>query len=92
MVTAPMITIRMEITIATMGRLMKNFDITSPPFGFTGAPGRILNSPSVTTRSPGFSPSSTTQSEPIRSPTLTTAKRIVLFGSTTATDSCLAFQ
>ena len=28
MVTAPTITIRMEITIATMGRLMKNFDIT----------------------------------------------------------------
>jgi hypothetical protein len=28
MVTAPMITIRMEITIATIGRLMKNFDIT----------------------------------------------------------------
>ncbi len=40
--TAPMITIRMEITIATMGRLMKNFDITSLPCGVLrihGAPG-----------------------------------------------------
>ncbi len=27
MVTAPTITIRMAITMATMGRLMKNFDI-----------------------------------------------------------------
>ena len=26
--TRPMITIKMEITIATMGRLMKNFDMT----------------------------------------------------------------
>ena len=34
MVTAPTITIRMEITIATMGRLMKNLDmaVTFPPF------------------------------------------------------------
>jgi hypothetical protein len=31
MITAPMITVRMEMTIATMGRLMKNFDITRPP-------------------------------------------------------------
>src|SRR5882724_8349773 len=32
MVTAPTITIRMEITIATIGRLMKNFDINSLSF------------------------------------------------------------
>ena len=85
MVTAPMITIRMEITIATMGRLMKNFDITFAPFGFTGRAGADLEQPSVTTRSPGFKPSSMIQSEPMRSPTLTGVKRIVLFGSTTAT-------
>jgi hypothetical protein len=34
MVTAPRITIRMEITIATMGRLMKNFDIQLFPARF----------------------------------------------------------
>ena len=34
METAPMITIRMAMTIATMGRLMKNFDIgLRGPFG-----------------------------------------------------------
>jgi hypothetical protein len=31
MVTTPMITRRMEITMATIGRLMKNFDITLLP-------------------------------------------------------------
>ena len=51
MVTAPTITIRIEITIATMGRLMKNLDIDLPPFravhrvgfGFTGMPGDLLH-------------------------------------------------
>ena len=52
MVTAPTITIRIEITIATMGRLMKNLDmaVTSLPFpprprngfGFTTMPGPNL--------------------------------------------------
>ena len=32
MLTAPTITVRMAITIATMGRLMKNLDITLHPF------------------------------------------------------------
>jgi hypothetical protein len=31
MITAPMITVRMEITIATIGRRMKNLDITCLP-------------------------------------------------------------
>ena len=31
MVTAPTITMRMAMTIATMGRLMKNFDIVQFP-------------------------------------------------------------
>src|SRR5215470_11209643 len=33
MVSVPTSTNTIEITIATMGRLMKNFDITSPPLG-----------------------------------------------------------
>ena len=85
MVTTPTITIRIEITIATIGRLMKNFDITWLPCGFDRRAGADLEQPSVTTRSPGFNPSSTIHFEPTRSPTFTGAKRIVLFGSTTAT-------
>ena len=67
------------------GPRMKNFDITCLLSGFTTAPGRIWKRPSVTTRSPGFNPSSTIQFEPTRSPTFTGANRIVLLGSTTAT-------
>src|ERR1700733_3620091 len=36
MVMVPTITMTMEITIATMGRLMKNFDIGSPSRRFRG--------------------------------------------------------
>ena len=56
--------------MATMGRLMKNFDmgLTLPPaslavlsgtngLGFTCMPGRTFCTPSATTRSPRFRPS-----------------------------------
>src|SRR5260370_19926727 len=39
--------------------------------GLTCAPGRTFCTPSATTRSPGFSPSSTTHIQPTPSPTLT---------------------
>ena len=63
--TRPTITIRMAITIATMGRLMKNFDITGllgspaaeyPAWDSPCAPSRTFEVPSETTRSPGFRP------------------------------------
>ncbi len=43
MATIPMMTNRIEMTMATMGRLMKNFDIRSPPYLFpvSGDPGRV---------------------------------------------------
>src|ERR1700739_4084735 len=41
MVSEPTSTRTMEITIATMGRLMKNFDITSPAHRFGGERFRI---------------------------------------------------
>jgi hypothetical protein len=66
-VMAPISTMRMEITIATIGRLMKNFDMSgylafssatsaAYGFGFTFKPWRTFCVPSATTRSPGFSP------------------------------------
>src|ERR1700733_14085083 len=39
MVIEPTITMTMEITIATMGRFIKNFDIASPSRGFRGGKG-----------------------------------------------------
>ena len=78
MVRAPPSTSTIEITIATMGRLMKNFDMTHLPvafvvngFGLTCMPGRTFWVPSTTTRSPGLSPSEITQPLSICAPTVT---------------------
>src|ERR671914_3108444 len=75
MATTPMITITIEMTIATIGRLMKNLamtiylgsgfavglasDIAVNGFGLTVMPALTLCIPSATTLSPGFNPSST---------------------------------
>src|SRR5260370_32158474 len=96
MVMAPMMTVRMAMTIATMGRLMKNLDIgfylpfasldcAENGLGFTCAPGRTFCTPSPTTRSPGFNPSSTIHMEPTCSPTFTDTMLTLFSGSTTAT-------
>ncbi len=78
MVTAPTITIRMEITIATIGRSMKNFDIAQFPspeecagFGVTRVPSLSFCNPSTTTWSPGLRPSSITHIVPTVSPGFT---------------------
>jgi hypothetical protein len=59
MTTAPTITVRMAITIATIGRLIKNLDMAAifaaNGFGFTCIPWRTFCTPSATTRSPGLS-------------------------------------
>ena len=64
-VTPPTITIRIAITIATIGRLMKNFDIAQFPspescagLAVTRVPSLSFASPSTTTCSPGLRPSS----------------------------------
>jgi hypothetical protein len=67
MATSPTMTIRIEMTMATMGRLMKNFDMVLTPcsagagaagseraWGDGHAPGRTFWVPSAITCSPGF--------------------------------------
>ena len=53
--------------------------------GFTCMPGRTFCTPSATTRSPGFSPSSMIHMAPTRSPGLTVRMSILFSASTTAT-------
>ena len=89
MATKPSSTVTMEMTIATMGRLMKKRDMaTSPPpargFGATTAPSRTFCSPSTITRSPAFSPSSMTQRLSTRGPTVTLRNVTLLSAPTTA--------
>jgi hypothetical protein len=82
----PMIVIRMEMTIATIGRLMKKEAMLayfssglgwSPAGGgvhglaSTGMPPRTFVAPSTMTVSPAFKPDSMTQSLPSRCPTFT---------------------
>src|SRR6266446_6756598 len=64
MATRPTITTRMEMTIATIGRSMKNLAMARSYLGWatvslTFAPALTLSSPSTMTRSPGFNPCST---------------------------------
>ena len=91
-VTAPTITVTMAITMATMGRLIKNLDIVQLPFagaatrvGLTTIPSLAFCTPSNTTRSPGSRPSSTIHSAPVRSPTFTVLTVTLLSLPTTAT-------
>ena len=101
MATTPMITMMIEMTIATIGRLIKNLAMTiyldsffaagfswagAPNgLGVTIAPGRTFWVPSATTLSPGFSPVSTIHCVPTRSPTLAGRISTVLLLFTTAT-------
>src|SRR5258706_11274264 len=74
-VTAPTITMRMEMTMATIGQLMKNLDTGQSPFAgwacliFTVEPFCTFCSPSTITSSPCLTPLSTIQSGPTRSAT-----------------------
>jgi hypothetical protein len=62
--TAPTITVMIAMTIATIGRLMKNFDTARLLGGLRPRTGRVHRrrrplifwTPSATTRSPGWSP------------------------------------
>src|SRR5439155_875915 len=94
--TTPTITMRMEITIATMGRLMKNFAMAGVYFGAAGSDGALAASrifwpwrtrspPSTTTRSPGLSPSAMTHSGPTRTSHFTVRTSTVSSALTTAT-------
>src|SRR5438094_331167 len=94
--TTPTITMRMEITIATMGRLMKNFAMAGVYFGAAGSDGALAASPifwpwrtrsppSTTTRSPGLSPSAMTHSGPTRTSHFTVRTSTVSSSLTTAT-------
>src|SRR5215471_16776440 len=77
--TTPSRMVMIEITIATMGWLTKNRDMTyfaSPPaagagFGVTVVPSATRWRPSTMTLSPTFTPSSMTQDESTLGPTLT---------------------
>src|SRR5579862_2927140 len=93
---APMTTVRIAITIATIGRLMKNFDIDYLPpdpdldpdlngTGVTVLPFFTFDVPSATTRSPGFKPLLMIHIVSTRSPTSTLRIVTLLFGPTTAT-------
>ena len=92
-VMAPMNTVKIAITIATMGRLIKNLDMSHfPPepesngTGVTVSPSLILDVPSATTRSPTFKPLLMTHIVSTRSPTSTLRMATLLSGgSTTAT-------
>ena len=84
MATAPTITITMEITIATMGRSIKNLEIidflpvaASSTVAFTCMPSRTFEVPSETTSSPGAKPSSMIHKSPTRSPTFTLRTEMV---------------
>ena len=91
-VTAPTITVTIAITIATIGRLMKNFDIFQlAAFDalaiaiFTGMPSLTFCTPSTTTRSPGLMPCSIIHIGPLRSPTCTVLMLTLSSLPTTAT-------
>src|SRR5258708_8615493 len=91
-VTTPTITVTMAITIATIGRLMKNLDMTQlttteelAAVTLTGIPSLTFCTPSTTTRSPGFRPCSTIHMEPLRSPTVTVRTLTLSSLPTTAT-------
>src|SRR3989440_8883998 len=91
-VTAPTITVTIAITMATIGRLMKNLDITQLPAAeavadvtLTGMPSLTFCTPSTTTRSPGLRPSSIIHMSPLRSPTLTVRTLTLSSLPTTAT-------
>src|SRR4029079_6291629 len=82
--TRPDSTVKIAITIATMGRLMKNFGTGHSPFavnvngfGDTTSPSFANWAPSTATRSPGRSPDETTSIGPRRSPTVTA--RVVIW-------------
>src|SRR5206468_1419995 len=81
-VTAPTITVTIAITMATIGRLMKNLDMIQLPAGeaaadviLTGMPSLTFCTPSTTTRSPGLRPWSIIHMGPLRSPTLTVGSK-----------------
>ena len=91
-VTTPTITVTIAITMATIGRLMKNLDITQLPAGeavadvtLTGMPSLTFCTPSTTTRSPGLRPWSMIHIGPLRSPTLTVRTLTLSSLPTTAT-------
>ena len=91
----PTSTIRIEMTMATMGRLIKNFDMGhSPPaaaaestngLGFTCIPSFTFIKPCATIFSPALRPSVMTQLGPTRSPTFTVRKLTLLSAPTTTT-------
>ena len=92
MVIAPTMTIRIEMTMATIGRLMKNLDmaqrsstVVGAGFGTTGVASLTFSSPATTTWSPGCKPSSITQSVPTFSPAFTGRMLALLSAPTTAT-------
>src|SRR6185369_13943857 len=76
-VITPTMTVSSEITMATIGRLMKNFDISGSAVrrraldDADGAAISDLEHPSTTTCSPAFSPEVTIHRLPTRSPTVT---------------------
>ena len=89
--TAPPTTKTSAMTIATIGRLMKNLDMAYPfagcagldasAIGFTAIPSLTFCSPSVTTRSPGRSPSSTIHRPSTCSPAFTVRSATCVVGS-----------
>jgi len=91
--TAPMMTVRdcdhhrHDGSIDEEVRHLNYFPFASLEFGENGfglicAPGATFCTPSATTRSPGFSPLSTTHIGPTRSPTVTVAMLTLLLLST----------
>src|SRR5258705_8877810 len=88
--TRPTRTVTIAITIATIGRLMKNFDTGHSPFavdvntfGVTTSPSFTDWAPSTATRSPRCSPDATTHMEPRRPPTVT-ARALIRLSEPTA--------
>ena len=89
---ATTMTVTIAITMATIGRLMKNLDMLQLPstgaatrVGLTGMLSLTFCTPSTTTRSPGLRPSSIIHIAPVRSPTLTVLRLTLLSFPTTAT-------
>ncbi len=89
--TRPASTVTIEMTMATIGRRMKNPDMAQCPspeatngVACTASPSRV-GAPSTTTRAPAASPSVTTQRLPTRSPTVTVRVATLLSSPTTRT-------